>query len=46
MNELTCATCRYYLGGGCCRIHLEDECCEGGGFEAYEERSGDDGEIH
>lgn len=42
MNCLTCETCRHYLGGGCCRINLEDECREGGGFEAYEERGSDE----
>lgn len=30
-----CETCRYYLGNGCCRINLEDECGDGG-FEAWE----------
>lgn len=35
-NEKSCAGCRYYLGGGLCRIHLEAECAEGGGYEAYE----------
>ena len=34
-NEMSCEGCRYYLGGGMCRIHLEDECAEGGGYEAY-----------
>lgn len=36
-NEKSCIDCRYYLGGGLCRIHLEAECAEGGGYEAYEE---------
>ena len=31
-----CESCRHYLGGGCCRINLEAECREGGGFEAWE----------
>ena len=31
----SCATCRYYLGNGCCRIDLEDE-CGAGRFEAWE----------
>lgn len=46
MNELSCVTCRHYLGGGYCGINLEDECCEGGGFEAHEERGSDGGETH
>lgn len=29
MNGLSCETCRYYLGGGCCRINVEDECGKG-----------------
>lgn len=37
MNKRTpCEACRHYLGGGCCRINLEGECREGGGFEAWE----------
>ena len=35
--ERICETCRHYLGGGCCRINLEAECREGGGFEAWEQ---------
>lgn len=31
-----CETCHWDLGGGCCRINLEGECREGGGFEAWE----------
>ena len=34
-NHDSCAGCIYDLGGGCCRINLEDECREGGGFEAW-----------
>ena len=30
-----CITCEAYMGGGCCRDHLEAECCEGGGYEAW-----------
>lgn len=33
-----CLTCNNYLGGGACRIHLEAECREGGGYEAWEPR--------
>ena len=32
-----CETCRYYLGGGCCRENLEPECMYGE-YEAWEER--------
>ena len=34
-TERRCETCRYYLGDGCCRMDLEDECAAGG-FEAWE----------
>lgn len=43
MSDKTCATCCHYLGGGCCRINVEGECYEGGGYELHEERSGEDG---
>lgn len=33
----SCEGCKYDLGGGCCRINLEAECREGGGFEMWEE---------
>ena len=33
----SCIGCRYYLGGGYCRINAEKECREGGGFELWEE---------
>ena len=33
----SCEGCRNYLGGGCCRLNLEDECAAGGGFELWEE---------
>lgn len=37
MNGITsCAGCKQYLGGGHCRINMEKECAEGGGFELYE----------
>lgn len=29
MNEKSCCTCANYLGGGCCKINVEDECAEG-----------------
>lgn len=32
-----CETCRYYLGDGCCRIDVEDECAAGN-YEAWEAR--------
>ena len=34
-----CETCREYLGGGSCNLSMELECRDGGGFEAWEERS-------
>ena len=37
----SCATCRNYLGGGCCRINLEADCAAGG-FEAWEPRKADE----
>lgn len=38
-EEITsCVGCDYHLGAGCCRIHLEKECADGGGYEAYEPR--------
>ena len=36
MIEKNCASCNSYLGGGCCRLNVEAECCEGGGFELWE----------
>lgn len=41
MTLLNCDTCKHDLGGGCCRINLEAECREGGGFEAWEPREPD-----
>jgi uncharacterized membrane protein YraQ (UPF0718 family) len=39
----SCIGCKHHLGGGHCRINVEDECCEGGGFELYEpDDRGDD----
>lgn len=34
--EKSCVGCRHYLGGGQCRINVEAECREGGGFELWE----------
>lgn len=31
-----CKGCTHDLGGGCCRINVEYECREGGGYELYE----------
>ena len=36
-----CATCRYHLGGGCCRINLEAECAAGE-YEAWEPKEDDE----
>lgn len=33
----SCIGCKHNLGGGCCSLNVEDECCAGGGFELYEE---------
>lgn len=33
----SCAGCKHDLGGGCCRINLEDECAAGGGYEMWED---------
>ena len=38
-EDLSCDSCYHFLGGGCCRINLEDECREGGGFEAFEPKT-------
>lgn len=35
MNKTTCEGCKYYLGGGCCRLNLESECAAGD-FEMWE----------
>lgn len=37
-DERSCKTCRWYLGGGCCKLNVEDECEAGGGFEAWTEK--------
>lgn len=31
-----CEGCRHNLGGGCCRLNMEQECRDGGGFELFE----------
>lgn len=33
----SCDGCKHNLGGGHCRINLEGECREGGGYEAWED---------
>ena len=42
MNDAvtSCKGCINDLGGGCCRINVEDECEAGGGFELYEPKEG------
>ena len=35
-EHTSCEGCKHNLGGGHCRLNVEDECCEGGGFELYE----------
>ena len=37
-EDVSCDSCYHYLGGGCCRINLEAECREGGGYEAWAPR--------
>lgn len=36
----SCEGCKNNLGGGHCRINVEGECREGGGFELYESEEG------
>lgn len=37
MKEKSCCTCKYYLGGGYCKINEEAECgC--GEFELWEDK--------
>ena len=36
MAHIPCEACRYNLGAGCCRINVEKECREGGGYELWE----------
>lgn len=33
----SCNGCKHNLGGGHCKINLEDECADGGGYEAWED---------
>lgn len=35
-EHTSCEGCKHDLGGGHCRLNVEDECCEGGGFELWE----------
>ncbi len=37
MENRSCDTCRYYLGGGQCAVSLEHE-CKDGDYEAWEEK--------
>ena len=37
-EEISCVGCTHHLGAGMCEIHLEKECADGGGYEAYEPR--------
>lgn len=37
----SCEGCRHNLGGGHCRINVEGECREGGGFELWEVKTDD-----
>lgn len=34
-----CTTCQWNLGCGNCRAHMELECAEGGGYEAWQPRT-------
>lgn len=36
----SCEGCKNDLGGGHCRINVEGECREGGGFELWEPKDG------
>lgn len=36
MNRESCEGCKWYLGDGCCRMNVETECRDGGGFELWE----------
>ena len=33
----SCDSCKHNLGGGHCKVNLEGECREGGGYEAWED---------
>lgn len=41
----SCEGCIHDLGGGHCRINMERECREGGGFELWEPKDGSDDEC-
>lgn len=34
----SCKGCKHDLGGGCCKLNLEDECAAGGGYEMWEDK--------
>ena len=36
MNHCPCEGCKNSIGGVDCRLNVEDECREGGGYEAFE----------
>ena len=38
MTHIPWEACRYNIGAGCCRINVEKECMEGGGYELWEPR--------
>ena len=40
MEHVSCAGCKYDLGGGCCRINEEAECMAGE-FESWEDKQDD-----
>ena len=33
----SCDGCNHNLGGGCCKLNVEDECAAGGGYELWED---------
>lgn len=35
MKHESCEGCKWYLGGGCCRLNAEDE-CGAGDYELWE----------
>lgn len=35
-KPMMCASCKHNLGAECCRLNVEHECREGGGFELWE----------
>ena len=38
VQPLMCASCKHNLGAGCCRMNVEQECREGGGYELWEDK--------